>query len=135
MSASAVHLAVVSIGSNIEPELNLERARDIVAAEHRLVDESPLIRTDPEGYLAQPDFLNGAWLVETSLEQTAFVAYLKGVEDRLGRQRGGIKAGPRKIDLDLIGWDGRVVHAEYPAKDYVAIPVDALLRRHGIGLV
>ncbi len=135
MSAAALHQALVSVGSNIEPETNIERARIIVADEQHLLDEATVIRTKPEGYLAQPDFLNGAWLVGTRLDRQAFVAFLKQVEDRLGRKRGGVKAGPRVIDLDLIGWDGRVVHADYPAKGYVAVPVDELLARRGLALI
>ncbi len=135
VSCQGLHLALVSIGSNIEPALNIARARAILAAEQRLVDEAEVIRTSPDGYLHQPDFLNGAWLVETPLDRSAFVAYLKQVEDRLGRTRGGLKAGPRVIDLDLIGWNGRIVHDDYPVKHYVAEPVDQLLTRQGLTLV
>jgi 2-amino-4-hydroxy-6-hydroxymethyldihydropteridine diphosphokinase len=133
-TGSAVHTALISVGSNIEPARHIERARAIVAAEQRLLDESRVIQTRPQGYLDQPDFLNGAWLVETTLARDAFKAYLKAVEARLGRKRGPIKAGPRVIDLDLIGWDGRVVHDDYPSKSYVAGPVDELLDRQGLTL-
>jgi 2-amino-4-hydroxy-6-hydroxymethyldihydropteridine diphosphokinase len=129
-----LHHALISVGSNIEPERHIAAARAIVAAEHRLSDAARVIRTAPEGITAQPDFLNGAWLVATTLEQRAFNAYLKQVEDRLGRVRTGPKAGPRNIDLDLIVWDGRVVHRDYPGKSYVAGPIDELLRRNRIRL-
>lgn len=133
-TGSAAHTALISVGSNIEPVRHIERARAIVAVEQRLLDEARVIQTRPQGYLDQPDFLNGAWLLETSMRREEFKAYLKGVEARLGRKRGAIKAGPRVIDLDLIGWDGRVVHDDYPSKSYVVGPIDELLDRQGLTL-
>jgi 2-amino-4-hydroxy-6-hydroxymethyldihydropteridine diphosphokinase len=126
--------ALISVGSNIEPDKHIQQARAILAAEHRLLDESQLIRTAPEGITDQPDFLNGAWLVETELDAEAFNAYLKGVEDRLGRDRTGPKFGPRTLDLDVIGWNGQVVHHDYPARSFVVMPVDELAARNAITL-
>jgi 2-amino-4-hydroxy-6-hydroxymethyldihydropteridine diphosphokinase len=134
MQDARPHQALISVGSNIEPERNIERARAMLAAEHRLLDESEMIRTAPEGITDQPDFINGAWLVETTLDLDAFNAYLKGVEDRLGRDRSGPKFGPRTMDLDLIAWNGRVVHRDYPARSFVVVPVDQLAMRNGIAL-
>ncbi|MEQ9365111.1 MAG: 2-amino-4-hydroxy-6-hydroxymethyldihydropteridine diphosphokinase [Leptospirales bacterium] len=128
------HQAFVSVGSNIEPQKHVERAAEILADEHALLDRSRLIQTAPDGFQDQPDFLNGAFWIETCLEYDAFNAYLKGLEKRLGRVKGPIKSGPRTIDLDIIVWDGRVRHSDYPAKDYTRDPIDELLRKHGIQL-
>ena len=46
--------AVIGVGSNIEPELNLPRARERIAERHVIVAESPLVETSPVGYLRQP---------------------------------------------------------------------------------
>ncbi|MCR9144478.1 MAG: 2-amino-4-hydroxy-6-hydroxymethyldihydropteridine diphosphokinase [bacterium] len=128
------HQAFLSVGSNIEPDANVERAAQILADEHSLLDRSNFIQTAPDGYQDQPDFLNGAFWIETDLDYDAFNAYLKELEKRLGRVKGPIKSGPRTIDLDIIVWDGRVRHSDYPAKDYTRDPIDELLGKHGIRL-
>ncbi len=128
------HRAFLSVGSNIEPETNVERAAEILANEHALLDRSRFIQTAPDGFQDQPDFLNGAFWIETNLDYESFNAYLKELEKRLGRVKGPIKSGPRTIDLDIIVWDGRVRHSDYPAKDYTREPIDELLRKNGVRL-
>jgi len=129
-----MHRAIISVGSNIEPELNLEKARSILSSEIDFVDQAEIIKTAPEGYTEQADFLNGAYLVKTKQSLDEFKRYLKGIESRMHRVRGPIKAGPRNIDLDLIAWDECLVHADYPEKSYVKGPVDELLERHSLVL-
>jgi 2-amino-4-hydroxy-6-hydroxymethyldihydropteridine diphosphokinase len=58
--------------------------------------------TDPIGYLEQPRFLNGACAVETELPARELLARLLAVEQALGRERTGVRFGPRTIDLDLL---------------------------------
>ena len=128
------HQALLSVGSNIDPETNVAAAAAILASEHELLDRSRMIRTAPDGYQFQPDFLNGAFFVRTALEYAEVNAYLKSLEKRLGRVKGPIKSGPRTIDLDIIVWDGRVVHSDYPTKDYTREPIDELLARNDITL-
>lgn len=131
-SHSNQHSTFLSVGSNIEPEANVEQAARILASEHRLIDRSRFMQTAPDGYQDQPDFLNGAFFIDTTLEFDEFNLYLKELEKRLGRVKGPIKSGPRTIDLDIIIWDGRIMHADYPAKDYTREPIDELLRKHKI---
>ncbi len=126
------HRVVLSVGSNIDPERNVERAAEILDADHGLVARSQFIVTAPDGYQDQDDFLNGAFLVETQLNFDAFNAYLKDVEKKLGRVKGPIKSGPRTMDLDIIIWDSSIVRDEYYTKDYTRIPVDEILHEHGI---
>lgn len=130
-----LHLVVVSVGSNIEPQHNLQGARKILASEVEFLGESEVIQTAPDGYRNQPDFLNGAYLLGTTMSYDDFNRYLKGVEERLGRVKGPIKSGPRCIDLDIIIWDGKIVHDDYRQnKHYVVNPVNELLQKHAIAL-
>lgn len=130
-----LHLAIVSVGSNIDPEQNLQNSRDILKNEVALLGEAEVIRTAPDGYQDQPDFHNGAYLLGTDMSYDEFNQYLKGIETRLGRVKGPIKSGPRCIDLDIIIWDGEVVHADYiQNKFYVIKPVNELLQKHAIEL-
>lgn len=128
------HLAIIAVGSNIEPERHVERARRLLSREHELVAESTWRWTAPVGISDQPDFLNGALLVRTELDEDAFRGYLKEVESRLGRDRSGPKFGPRVIDLDLVVWERRVVHRDYPAQTHTREPVDELLGAYEIDL-
>jgi 2-amino-4-hydroxy-6-hydroxymethyldihydropteridine diphosphokinase len=129
-----MYQAILSVGSNIEPQHHCQQAEQILAQEHQLVDKSAYIVTAPVGYQDQDDFLNGAYWVSTNLSYLEFNQYLKDLEKRLGRVKGPIKSGPRTIDLDIIIWDGQVVHDDFYSKDYTKIPVQELLDRHGIQL-
>lgn len=114
-----MNTAVVGVGSNIDPERHIALARSILAEEHRLVTESRYETTKPVGYADQPDFVNGALLVATVLDREAFVAYLHGVEDRLGRVRTANRNGPRTIDLDVVVWNGTVVDPDVHTRAFL----------------
>lgn len=129
--AAALHECFISLGSNIDPDHYFAQALEIISRECVLLARSAAIRTAPVGYQQQPDFLNAALLVSTPLERDAFRAYLKGVEDRLGRVRGAIKSGPRTMDLDIVAWDGKVVDDGYYQHDYVKKPIDEVLTSSG----
>jgi len=133
--STAKHRAVLSIGSNIDPERHFKQCSDILQQETTLLGEATVIQTAPDGYQAQPDFLNGACYLETGLPYNEFNAYLKAVEKRLGRVKGPIKSGPRTIDLDIILWDGEVVHDDYYHKQYVIGPVNELVERYNITII
>lgn len=129
--AAVLHECLISLGSNIDPDHYFDQALTILSHECELLAHSEAIRTAPVGYQQQPDFLNAALLVSTSLEREAFRAYLKEVENRLGRVRGAIKSGPRTMDLDMVAWDGEVVDEGYYQYDYVRTPVDEVLASSG----
>ena len=59
--------------------------------------------TDPVGeVLDQPSFLNACLLVETALEPLELLDAVKELEARLGREEGGVRHGPRAIDIDVL---------------------------------
>ncbi len=128
------HQVIISVGSNIEPHKNILLSQDVLNHETQLLAIADVIETTPVGYTHQPDFLNTAYLVETELEHDEFNAFLKTVEDRLGRKRGPIKSGPRTIDLDIVIWDGQVMSSDYFNYAYVSTPVDQILTGHRISV-
>ena len=119
--------AVISVGSNIDPEANIEKARLRLSCSQKLVGVSAFVRTRPIGKLDQPDFLNGAFLVSTGLERSDFIKLLKEIENELGRVRTADKYGPRSIDLDLVVWNGRVVDEDFYSRSFVRDAVVELL--------
>lgn len=70
---------------------------------------SRLRETAPVGFLDQPAFLNGAAMLETTLDPLALLEQLLAVELDLGRERGAERNGPRTIDLDLLVYGDEVV--------------------------
>jgi 2-amino-4-hydroxy-6-hydroxymethyldihydropteridine diphosphokinase len=64
---------------------------------------SSLYETEPVGeILDQPDFLNAAVRIRTSLEPERLLDLCKAIETEHGRMFGGPRHGPRPIDLDLL---------------------------------
>jgi 2-amino-4-hydroxy-6-hydroxymethyldihydropteridine diphosphokinase len=57
----------------------------------------------------QPDFLNACLRVRTELGPEALLDVCKEVERELGREPGGMRHGPRPIDVDVLLM-GDVVH-------------------------
>jgi len=64
---------------------------------------SSVYETEPVGeFLDQPDFLNAAVRIRTSLEPDELLDLCKAIEAEHGRTFGGPRHGPRPIDLDLL---------------------------------
>ena len=89
--------------------------------------ESPFVRTRPVGCVDQPDFTNGALLVETAADRERLRSDLKGIEALLGRQRGDNRYGPRTIDLDIVVWNGRIVDPDFYTREFLRQAVMAVL--------
>jgi 2-amino-4-hydroxy-6-hydroxymethyldihydropteridine diphosphokinase len=124
--------AVIGVGSNVEPEKNVEAALALLSKEQKVLAASRQKRTSPRGLENQPDFINCAFLMETKLDRAALADYLKGVESRLGRKRTGEKDAPRSIDLDIIVFNGEVVGPDFERYDFVRDSVLELLPELGI---
>jgi len=91
--------AYVGLGANVgQREQSIRRAAELIGA-RRL---SSLRESEPWGYVQQPPFLNAAAELETDLDARALLEALLRVEGELGRVRGGLRWGPRTIDLDLL---------------------------------
>ena len=104
--------AYVGLGANLGPrEVTLLRAVDLLGAEPgvEVLAVSGLRETAPVGNVDQPEFLNGAVAVETSLPARELLDALLRVERELGRVRDGTQWGPRTIDLDLLVYGDEIV--------------------------
>jgi 2-amino-4-hydroxy-6-hydroxymethyldihydropteridine diphosphokinase len=68
-----------------------------------VVARSSVYETEPQGeVLEQPDFLNAAVAIETSLGPEPLLELVKGVEAELGRDFAQVRHGPRVVDIDLL---------------------------------
>ena len=64
---------------------------------------SSVYETAPQGeVLDQPDFLNAVVEIETDLGPEELLAECKRIEAELGRAAGGVRHGPRPIDIDIL---------------------------------
>jgi 2-amino-4-hydroxy-6-hydroxymethyldihydropteridine diphosphokinase len=113
------HRAVIALGSNIRPEIHIPSAILHMQRRTRILSKSDFVSTGPVGREDQPDFINGAILVETDLDRSELEKWLHVIEDELGRVRDGDRYGPRSIDLDVAVWDGEIVHPDVRDREFV----------------
>jgi 2-amino-4-hydroxy-6-hydroxymethyldihydropteridine diphosphokinase len=101
-----VSTGYLGLGSNVgDRRGNLQAAVDALPARGvAVLASSATYDTDPVGLvLDQPAFLNACIRIETDLEPEALLDACKAVEADLGRDlEGGIRHGPRPIDVDLL---------------------------------
>lgn len=125
--------ACVALGSNLDdPRLQVERGFAALAAlpRTRLLARSRLYRTPPWGMLDQPDFINAAARLETSLSPRSLLDALLAIEARAGRVR-GVRNGPRILDLDLLLYGDRIIdepgftvpHPRLHGRAFVLLPL------------
>jgi 2-amino-4-hydroxy-6-hydroxymethyldihydropteridine diphosphokinase len=97
---------------------NLGDPADAMGAALRMLDVdaaiavvavSSLYRTPPWGKLDQPDFLNVAAELSTTLEPRVLLDRCLDAEHRLKRVREE-RWGPRLIDIDMLTYGDRVIH-------------------------
>ena len=118
---------VIALGSNIEPEENLELAVVALKSRFKVSKRSRWIRTKPIGILDQSDFYNGVLIMATELGMESLKQELKCIEDLLGRDRSKPKFGPRIIDLDILIWNGKVIDKDYYDRDFLRKGVEEIL--------
>lgn len=108
------HSVYLGLGANIEqPAQQLERALRVLDehAHITLEQHSQLYISAPVGPQDQPDFINAAAHIKTSLSPQQLLAELKHIEHAFGR----IKHrhwGERCIDLDILLYDQLTLHTD-----------------------
>ncbi len=132
--------AIIGVGSNIDAHANIEKAGGVISRDQELKEISAFVTTRhvntstrmPEYSNEQPDFLNGAFAIETELDMKGLKSYLKGVERSLGRplpqkspsiatagETPAGRSGARTIDLDIIVFNGLVVSGDFKLYAFV----------------
>lgn len=111
---SAATTAAVALGSNLssrfgDPAANLCESIERISALGEVAKVSSFYRTAPVGLLDQPDFVNAALLLATTLAAEDLMSGLLAIEAAMGRRRATAPAkGPRIIDLDLLLYGSEV---------------------------
>lgn len=126
--------AFVALGSNLDDPVAQVRAA--LAALGRLPGTrlrlaSRLYRTPPWGLQDQPWFINAVAELDTALTADALLQALLELESDIGRERGAQRWGPRRIDLDLLLYDGvesrgealELPHPRLAERAFVLVPL------------
>lgn len=111
-SRDRMNEAIIGLGSNIDPENNTRVALEKLSGTGRIRNRTEFIYTDPRKMEDQDQFLNGAVTIKTKLPYEELRHRLKLIENEMGRERSGPKNGPRKIDLDVILYNGSIMDEE-----------------------
>jgi len=109
---------------------NLEKARQALAPQVRIIMASAIYETTPWGYIEQEDFLNQVLEAETELLPLELLNWLKDIEKRLGRKK-GFRNGPRMIDVDILFYGELILemeqlqipHARLHERAFVLVPL------------
>lgn len=116
MSRSAQRVrAFVGLGGNVgDAAATLQAAIAALRAwpEVELNACSSLYRSAPLGPQDQPDYLNAVVELFTGLAADALLTGLQEIEQRFGRERRGVRWGPRTLDLDLLLYGESVIDSE-----------------------
>ncbi|HVC83931.1 MAG TPA: 2-amino-4-hydroxy-6-hydroxymethyldihydropteridine diphosphokinase [Solirubrobacteraceae bacterium] len=124
---SAARVGYLGLGSNVgDRRANLQSAVDgLVARGVCVLASSSTYDTDPVGEIRdQPAFLNAALRIETALGPVELLELCKALERDLGREAGGVRHGPRLIDVDVLLL-GQLEHAS----ERLRIPHPQVLER------
>lgn len=98
-------IGYLGLGSNVgERRANLGAAVAVLPAHGvSVLGSSSVYETEPVGeMLDQRDFLNACVWIETAHEPERLLDECKAVERELGRRSGGVRHGPRVIDVDVL---------------------------------
>jgi 2-amino-4-hydroxy-6-hydroxymethyldihydropteridine diphosphokinase len=110
-------LALLSLGSNLEPEAHLQRAAVELMERFPGARFSPVYRTPAVGFEG-PDFLNAAAAIDSDLGVHALNDWLHALEDAHGRRRDQPRFSSRPLDIDIVYFDDLVMrgpgHLELP---------------------
>jgi 2-amino-4-hydroxy-6-hydroxymethyldihydropteridine diphosphokinase len=105
-----------------------------------LLARSGVYRTAPWGVTDQPDFLNMAVLIETSLSARALLDLALSIERASGRVR-DLRWGPRSLDIDLITYGDEIIdepdltipHPRLTERAFVLVPLEEIAPDLSVG--
>lgn len=123
---TSIHHVCILLGSNIEPEINLPKAVDLLHERLTILAVSSIWESASVD-CCYPDYLNMALQVETALEAHMLKEQvLRPLEVQMGRVRTEDKNASRPIDIDIILFDGTVSDPTLWQHAHLAVPVAEL---------
>lgn len=135
----------LGLGSNLGNRLgNLREAVERLKPLGPVTVKSDVFETEPWGLKEQPCFLNACLTLETSHDPLELLAFVKSVEQDMGR-RTSVRWGARNIDIDILLMGNRlfstetlqIPHVNLPNREFVLVPLMQILpdwRHPALGL-
>lgn len=125
-----VYLGLGSNSGDREKSLNLALKELKGLKSLKILKISSIYETEPVGFKAQNWFLNAVVKIQTKLPPLELFYTLQGIERKMGRRKGK-RWGPRKIDLDILLYDRKVMkedklilpHPQLHKRKFVLIPL------------
>lgn len=118
-----LHLAYLSLGSNIEPEINLKKAVTLLSQYGEIVQISNVWETKPVGGEGG-NYLNACLFFKSALTQEDLKnTVLRPIEAALERKRTDDKYAPRTIDIDIILFDDEIIGEHWLEQAFVVVPL------------
>ena len=121
---SELHLAYLSLGSNIGPEVNLPKAVKLLSQHGEIEKISSVWEIKPVGGGVGGNYLNACLSYKTPLSRDELkTEIIHPIESSLGRIRTQDKYAPRTIDIDIILFDDEIVGGRWLAQVFVVVPL------------
>ncbi len=104
-----LHTVFLGVGSNIEPEKNIQHCLNLLRSRFLVKQVSPVYKSEAWGVgEKQEDYLNLAVMVKTEKDIFAVRGETNWIEKIVGRKRSENKFASRPIDIDLLLFDSIV---------------------------
>lgn len=131
--------AYIGLGSNLDqPLAHIKQAAEALGQipQTQLLALSPLYRSKAVGPGEQPDYINAAAALETSLPPLKLLHQLQAIENQQGRKRGPVRWVARTLDLDLLIFDNitletdelTIPHPRMTERNFVLFPMRDLAK-------
>ena len=129
-------ICYLGIGANLgDKRKNLRQAVELISQLDgvNLLRVSHFYETEPWGVTNQPNFINAAVKIESSLQPLQLLDKLQAIEYKLGRVRTE-HWGARTIDIDILSIDGIIMDSErlklphqyMYERDFVLVPLSEI---------
>jgi 2-amino-4-hydroxy-6-hydroxymethyldihydropteridine diphosphokinase len=114
-----MNTAIIMLGSNVDEDNNLQSAKEKLSTNFEIVRESAVVISNPLGKHYKSKFHNKAIVLLSVETKDETISIFKDIELEMGRISDSKKNGIIPIDIDLIFWNGKLVHGDYERFEFV----------------
>ena len=126
------HFVLLAFGANLgNRKKNIEKALKLLNGYNSvsILKISSFYTTEPLGDKHQPEFINAAALIRTSLDALALLVIIKKIEASIGRKERS-RWHEREIDIDILLFDSKIItekslvipHSKMHKRNFVLVP-------------
>ncbi len=101
----------ISLGSNINAEINIRSALAIIKSQYPNMSISPMYQTSAVGFEGD-DFLNCVAKIDSDKTPQYIYQWFRQIEIEHGRDRNQPKFSSRSLDIDMLTYDDRLLETQ-----------------------